>query len=62
SSFGSFLPSRLVGFATSNSNPGAGADIVMESITLKILENSDVQGAIRKGYKYLGIGESDVFE
>jgi ubiquinone/menaquinone biosynthesis C-methylase UbiE len=24
----------LVGFATSNSNPGAGADIVMESITL----------------------------
>ena len=25
---------RLVGFATSNSNPGAGADIVMESITL----------------------------
>jgi hypothetical protein len=24
----------LVGFATSNSNPGAGADIVMESISL----------------------------
>jgi hypothetical protein len=24
----------LVGFATSNSNPGAGADIVMESIAL----------------------------
>jgi hypothetical protein len=24
----------LVGFATSNSTPGAGADIVMESITL----------------------------
>ena len=30
----SFLPSLLVGFATSNFNPGAGADIVMESIAL----------------------------
>jgi hypothetical protein len=28
------LPSLLVGFATTNFTPGAGADIVMESITL----------------------------
>jgi hypothetical protein len=31
------LPSLLVGFATTNFTPGAGADIVMESITLKTL-------------------------
>jgi hypothetical protein len=29
------LPSLLVGFATTNFTSGAGADIVMESITLK---------------------------
>jgi hypothetical protein len=28
------LPSLLVGFATTNFTPGAGADIVMESIAL----------------------------
>jgi hypothetical protein len=28
------LPSLLVGFATTNFTPGAGADIVMESISL----------------------------
>jgi hypothetical protein len=32
--FGSFLPSLLVGFSTTNFTRG-GADIVMESITLK---------------------------
>jgi hypothetical protein len=29
----------LVGFATTNFTPGAGADIVMESITLIILRS-----------------------
>jgi cytochrome bd-type quinol oxidase subunit 2 len=33
--FGSFLPSLLVGFATPKVYSGVGADIVMESITLK---------------------------
>jgi hypothetical protein len=32
--FGSFLPSLLVGFATTKVYSGVGADIVMESITL----------------------------
>jgi hypothetical protein len=33
--FGSFLPSLLVGFGTTKVYSGVGADIVMESITLK---------------------------
>jgi hypothetical protein len=32
--FGSFLPSRLVGFGTTKVYSGLGADIVMESISL----------------------------
>jgi len=32
--FGSFLPSRLVGFSIHQLYSGIGADIVMESITL----------------------------
>ena len=33
--FGSFLPSPLVGFCTTKVYSGIGADIVIESITLK---------------------------
>ena len=48
------LPSRLVGFATTNFTPGAGADIVMESIThIDRCERSpgriDVTSAVGKG-------------
>jgi hypothetical protein len=38
----------LVGFATTNFTPGAGADIVMESITLKTPADGRTDGASLK--------------
>jgi hypothetical protein len=40
--FGSFLPSRLVGFGTTKVYSGLGADIVMESISLIDMSNRDI--------------------
>jgi len=45
--FGSFLPSRLVGFSIHQLYSGIGADIVMESITLIERERSLDTGHVR---------------